>query len=331
MSEVLLHYIRGGKVECIHCGDIVAVDRTGQVQYQVGDAGRRMFWRSAAKPFQVLPLVERGGLDKFNLTTRELAIMTASHSGEPDHVEIISQLLGKIGLTTEALACGTARPLSGKAARELMCRNLPYQAVHNPCSGKHSGMLALAALLEVPRDRYFALEHPVQQLMLQAVSRSAGLPAAEVETGIDGCGVPVFYLPLRNMALAYAKLANPTAADWSGSQAAVVAIRDAMLAYPQVVAGTGRLDTVIMQVTKGRLVAKVGAEAVYCLSAVNEGLGIALKIDDGGNAPVAPVVISLLKKLDLISAQEFELLAAKFPFTQKNHCGDIIGTVEAVF
>lgn len=331
MSEELLYYTRGGKVECIHRGNIAVVDVKGRLQYSVGQADQKMFWRSAAKPFQVLPLIERGGVEVFSLIQQEIAIMAASHSGEAEHVQLIEKLLAKLGFTTADLTCGSARPMSKKAAKELMCSNLPYQAVHNPCSGKHSGMLALAKLLGVPAENYAALEHPVQQHMLEAVSRAAGLEPSMVETGIDGCGVPVFYLPLKHMAQAYAKLGKPAENDWQKSTAAVTAIRDAMLQYPQLVAGSGRLDTAIMQVTQGRILAKVGAEAVYCLALPAAGLGAALKIDDGGNRPLAPVVLSLLKKLEWISASEFETLSGKFSFIQKNHRGDIIGTVEAVF
>ena len=209
MSEVLLHYTRAGKVEDIHRGDIVAVDTAGNIVDFVGDAHKKMFWRSAAKPFQALPFVKRGGLDKFSISPKELAILVSSHSGEPMHVELIEMVLGKLGLTTEVLDCGPARPMSGKAAKELTENRQKPQPVHNACSGKHSGMLALCQILGVTVEGYTKPEHEVQKIMHKAVAMAADVPADQLEIGIDGCGVPVFYLSLYNMALAYARLAAP--------------------------------------------------------------------------------------------------------------------------
>lgn len=329
MSEVLLSYTRGGKVESRHRADVAVVDIKGEKVWEFGDSKRPMFWRSAAKPFQLIPFVQRGGIDIFGLTSEEIAFMVSSHSGESQHVDLAHSLLGKIGLTIEALACGAAKPMNSKVAKELMVQQSPYQVVHNACSGKHSGMLALAKMLQVAIEGYIGLEHPVQQLMHQAVADSAYLPKSEVETGIDGCGVPVFYLPIYNMAWAYARLAKPELGDWGERENAVRIIRDAMLAHPQVVAGSKRFDTVLMNVTKGRILAKIGTEAVYCLASVPDGIGITFKIDDGSFRAVAPAGIAILKKLDLISAAEHQVLLETFPHILKNHRGDIIGTVES--
>lgn len=331
MGAVLLEYMRAGKVECVQRGDIAVVDAAGKVIYTAGQLDKNMFWRSAAKPFQVLPLIERGGAAQFALTPPEIALMTASHSGEPRHVELLRSLLSKLGFSEADLECGVSRPLSGRAARDLMKQGLPFLAVHNPCSGKHSGMLALAKHLAVPAANYYKPEHPVQQLMLEAVARASALPAAEIETGIDGCGVPVFYLPLNHMALAYARLAQPEQGNWGEAASSVTMIRDAMLSHPEVVSGQGRLDALLNQVTKGRLLAKVGAEAVYCVASIPDGIGIALKIESGSDQAVAPVVLALLRKLELISEAEWSLLTEKFSFLQKNHRGDVIGTIAAVF
>lgn len=330
MSEVLLHYTRGGKVESRHRVDVAAVDVTGKNIWEFGDNKRPMFWRSAAKPFQLLPFAERGGIDTFGLTSEEVALMVSSHSGEAEHVDLVYSILGKIGLSVEALACGAAKPMSSKVVKELMVQQRPYQAVHNACSGKHSGMLALAQLLKVPIAGYTELVHPVQQLMHQAVADSTYLAKDEVETGIDGCGVPVFYLPIYNMAWAYARLAKPEQGDWGTRENNVRRIRDAMLAHPQVVAGSRRFDTVLMNITRGRILAKIGSEALYCLASVPDGIGVTFKIDDGGYRAVAPAAMAILKKMDLISMTEYQLLLESFPHILKNHRGDTIGTVESV-
>jgi len=330
MSEILLNYTRGGKVESRHRADVAVVDVNGKSVWEFGDSHRSMFWRSAAKPFQLIPFVERGGLDAFGLTSEEVAFMVSSHSGEAQHVDLAYSVLGKIGLTVEALACGPAKPMNSKVAKELTIKQLPFLAVHNACSGKHSGMLALAQLLKVEIEGYTKLEHPVQQLMYQAVADSVHMPKSAVETAIDGCSVPVFYLPIYNMAWAYARLAVPEQGDWGARENVVRTIRDAMLAYPQVVAGSKRFDTVLMNITKGRILAKIGSEAVYCLASVPDGIGITYKIDDGSYRAVAPAGIAILKKLDLISVAEHQMLLENFSHILKNHRGENIGTVEAV-
>lgn len=330
MSEVLLHYTRGGKVESRHYADVAVVDSKGKMVWEFGDGNRPMFWRSAAKPFQVLPLIEQGGMDRFHLTEEEVAFMVSSHSGEAEHVNLAYSILKKIGLTADALACGAAKPMNSKMAKELMLQQLPYQAVHNACSGKHSGMLALAQMLQADTTGYMELSHPVQQIMYQAVADSANLKKEEVDTGIDGCGVPVFYLPLYNMAWAYARLAKPEEGQWEERENPVRLIRNAMLAYPRIVAGSKRFDTVLMNITKGRILAKIGAEAVYCLASVPDGLGISFKIDDGGFRAINPAGMAILKKMDLLSAAEYQELMEHFPPALKNHRGDVIGSIEAV-
>lgn len=330
MSEVLLHYTRGGKVESRHRADVAVVDVNGKLVWELGESTRPMFWRSAAKPFQLLPFAERGGIELFGLTSEEIAFMVSSHSGESQHVDLAHSVLGKVGLTIDALACGAAKPMSGKVARELTIQQIPFQAVHNACSGKHSGMLALAKMIQAVIEGYTELDHPVQQLMYQAVADGAKLEKSEVDVGIDGCGVPVFYLPLYNMAWAYARLARPELGAWDERESVVRTIRDAMLAHPQVVAGSKRFDTVLMNITKGRILAKIGSEALYCLASVPEGLGITFKIDDGSYRAVAPAGIAILKKLDLLSKEEYQILLEHFPPILKNHRGDVIGTVESV-
>jgi L-asparaginase II len=331
MSEILLQYTRGGKVESIHRGDAAAVDVTGRLLWSIGEENRQMFWRSSAKPFQLLPFIERGGISAFGITQEEIALMVASHSGQAQHVAVLQKILNKIGVTAAALACGAVKPGDSRTVKELLRNNQPYQAMHNPCSGKHTGMLALAQLLKAPLEGYRDINHPVQQLMLEAIAGSTLLKPDEVKTGIDGCGVPVFYLPLFNMALAYARLARPEQGRWGASQEGVRMVRDAMVAYPQMVAGSRQFDTVLMTITQGRILAKIGAEAVYCMASIPEGVGVAFKIEDGSLRAIPHVAIGILKKLALISDDEYAALQVQFPAQLINHCQDVIGAIETVF
>ncbi|MCL6634187.1 MAG: asparaginase [Peptococcaceae bacterium] len=330
MSEVLVHVIRGGLVESRHRGDLVVVDSGGRITYSVGDPRATTFWRSAAKPFQALPLVEEGGMERFGLTGRELALITSSHGGEREHTETVCGILEKIGLTEEALACGPAAPMNQAAARELLRRNQPFAAVHNACSGKHSGMLALCVLKGWPVTGYWRPDHPLQQKMLEVVTEMTGMAPAAIKTGIDGCGVPVFAMPVYNMALAFARLAGPGGVVPGARRRALRRICTAMVSNPFYVAGTDRLDTVLMEGTGWRLVAKLGAEAVYCVGLVGGEMGFCLKIEDGGYRALDPVVIEVLHSLGWLAEEEYALLESRRRPPVKNHRGEVVGRLEAV-
>ena len=331
MSEIVLQYTRAGHVENIHRGNVAAVNCAGEIVSSIGNAKLPMFWRSAAKPFQALPFVKNGGMEKYNITAEELALLVSSHSGEENHVALVRGILEKLGLDESVLDCGVVRPMSGKAFKNLIAKGEKVLPVHNACSGKHSQIIALAMMLGVPYEGYTKPEHAAQKLIFKHVAMAAKVPEDKLEIGIDGCGVPVFYLPLYNMALAYARLSTPAKGDWGDYEIAALKIRDAMSKYPQVISGTGRIDLVVSEVTGGRIIAKIGADAVYCLCVKDEDLGIAFKIEDGDYAAVTPMVIAVLKKLDLLTKDEAAALDEKFPPVLKNHRGETIGNIEAVF
>ncbi len=200
--------VRGGVVEAVHEVHVAVVDSTGGLVARTGDPELVTFWRSAAKPFQALPLVEDGAAARFGLTSEELALACASHSSEPDQVARVRELLGKIGCSERDLLCGPHPPLSDRVAQDYQTRGLRLTAVYSNCSGKHAGMLALARHHGWPTEFYTRLEHPVQQRCLAEVSRWTEVGVGDIRTAVDGCGVVCFGLPLRNMALAYARLAN---------------------------------------------------------------------------------------------------------------------------
>jgi len=328
MSEIILQYTRAGHVENIHRGDVVAVNCRGELLKEFGNGRLPMFWRSAAKPFQALAFVKNGGLEKYGLTDRELAFLVSSHSGEPFHVELVEGILAKLGLSTAALNCGAARPMSGRANAELIKKGERPQAVHNACSGKHSQILALCQMMGLPVEGYIKPDHPAEKVIFQHVAMASCMPEDKLEIGIDGCGVPVFYLPLDHMARAYARLGSPDKGDWGEYEQAAFTIRDAMAAHPDALAGTGRIDTAVSQITGGRIIAKIGADAVYCMAVRDEDMGIAFKVEDGSYGAVNPAVLAVLKYMDVLTRDEYEQLAAKYPPVLKNHRGDVIGTIE---
>ena len=186
-------------------------------------------------------------------------------------------------------------------------------------------------MLGIPYEGYTQPTHEAQKIIFKHVAMSSRMPEDKLEIGIDGCGVPVFYLPIYNMSLAYARLSTPKLGDWGDYEDAATKIRDAMSKYPQVISGTGRIDLAVSEVTGGRIIAKIGSDAVYCLAVKDGDLGITFKIEDGDYAAVTPMTIAVLKKLDLLTKDEAAELDKKFPPVLKNHRGEIIGTIEAVF
>ncbi|OPJ57238.1 asparaginase [Alkalithermobacter paradoxus] len=331
MSQLLVHAMRGDYVESRHYGDLVIVNRNGKILYSVGDHNRFTLWRSAAKPFQVIPFVESGGVEKFNITMEELSVMTSSHGGENKHINAVNRILNKLNVPIESLDCGIAPPMYSKASAQLLKSGKECNSLHNACSGKHSAMIGLAIIKDICPQNYININHPVQKAMLNIVSEICDIDENDIAVAIDGCGVPVFGMGIDKMALAYAKLSMPDGLFSHHRTQAMKKIVTAMTSYPFYVAGTDRLDTALMKVTKGRLVAKLGAEAVYNVGIVNEGIGICLKIDDGNVRAIDPVIIETLKQLDLLSYRELNELNYRHIPLLKNHRKEVIGKLKPVF
>ncbi len=331
MSEILVHVTRGSYVESRHHGDLAIVNGEGKLLYALGDPHRFTFWRSAAKPFQTIPFLEAGGIEAFHIQPHELALMTSSHGGEPAHVAALQSILSKIGYDASYLDCGIAAPMYNKAADHVLRSGHAYESTHNACSGKHSAMLALGKLLHIPMENYLHMEHPIQQIMRNTIAECCNMSPQDIAVAIDGCGVPVFGMGIHKMALAYARFSKPE--NYFPPERAQVlrTIQSAMTNHPFFVAGTTRLDTILMEVTKGRLVAKLGAEAVYNIGIINEDIGISLKIDDGSYRAIDPVIIDVLNKLDLLTMNEFCQLKALWKPQVKNHRGEAIGELHPVF
>lgn len=288
--------LRGEVVEAWHDVHVAVVDRTGRLVAHTGDPRLVTFWRSAAKPFQAAPLVADGVMERFGITDQELALACASHSSEPAQVGKVRELLAKIGCAERDLLCGPHPPLSERVAQDYQSRGVRLTAVYSNCSGKHAGMLALARHHGWPTEFYTRPEHPVQQRCLAEISRWAEVPKERIATGVDGCGVVCFALPLRNMALAYAKLGS---GEGTPARSPLPRLAATMLHHPELIAGEGRPCTELMRAHPGRVIAKVGAEGVYCALLVGEGLGVALKVADGHALASALALAAVLETLGL--------------------------------
>ena len=323
-NPVLVEVTRGNMVESRHRAAFAVVDAAGRVVMSAGDYEAPVYGRSAIKPLQALPLIESGAADAFGLSDAEIALACASHNGEARHVESVSSWLTRIDCTARDLECGAHLPYDEAATLALLRGGGEASTLHNNCSGKHTGFLCFARHKGLPTKGYIRYEHPVQQRILGVLESMTGLDLSGVPRGIDGCGIPVIAIPLGNTALAMARMADPSDQP-EARQAACARILKAMAAEPFMVAGSGRYCTRAMEMLAGRAVIKTGAEGVYCGAVPGEGLGFAIKADDGAARAAETVVGQILKRLGVIKDGEAELLVQ----TLRNRAGTEVGQVRA--
>jgi L-asparaginase II len=292
---VVVEVTRGGVVESRHRASIAVVASDGELIAGLGDPDQVLFLRSSAKPFQLAPFVASGRFDGYGFGNADegLAIMAASHSGEDRHVRTVQALLRQGGLSREILQCGTHPPFDSETAARLIRDAEPLTPLRHNCSGKHAGMALHARAAGWEVETYWHPEHPVQRLALETVAAVTDLPPDQIETATDGCGVVTFALPLRNAALAFARLADPAPLTDDALRGALPRIRDAMMEHPELVAGERhRLDTALMRAAPGAVVSKGGAEGLSSVGALGgekrgmdgRALGIAVRIEDGDGA-----------------------------------------------
>lgn len=330
MSEILIEVLRGNVVESIHRGDIVVVDCNGHILHQCGDIDHPTFMRSASKPIQAIAALEYGIAEKFGLDLAEIAILMSSHSGEKIHLAVLKSILRKTGIDIDYLQCGIHDPLGIDAARELISKGQSPDSLHCNCSGKHLGQLAASRLKGIPLEDYYKPDNGIQPEIRDILMRFSGAGEAQIKLGIDGCGLPVYCMPLRNMALAYANLCNDNFMNgkYIKSQNYVIS---AMTVHPEMIGGQGRFDTELMRHFGGRLVGKFGDEGVYCVGLIGKGTGIALKIEDGHTRAVGPAVLETLRQLGIIKAEEMTPLKDFWNPLIKNHRGEFVGAIKASF
>ncbi|HUF26440.1 MAG TPA: asparaginase [Gemmatimonadaceae bacterium] len=326
MFDLDIEVTRGTVAESRHRIHAAVVDAEGSLVAEARDREYVTYWRSCAKPFQVIPLLASGGFDQVRWGHDQLALACGSHGGEPEHVAIAGGMLDDIGLEEGDLACGPHEPLSPRGARILRESGCRLTRLHNNCSGKHAAMLARAHTAGWPVFGYERLDHQVQRSARAEVARWTGVPEDALLHGVDGCGVVVFGLPLRNMALAWARL-GAAAARGEEIPARVL---DAMRTRPILVGGTDRFDSVLIEATEGRVIAKVGAEGVHSLTIPEAGLGVALKVEDGAQRAQYIAVLRLLQLLGALPEPLPERLAELIRKPVRNTRGEAVGEIRAV-
>ncbi len=318
---------RGDATDAIHYGSVAVVDRDGRLLYSAGDPRFVTTTRSALKPFQAMPFVAGGGVERFRYTQAQVALLCASHSGEPRHVDAVADMLAKAGNTAADLQCGTHAPGYFDARGEVPPPP-PYSPLAHNCSGKHSGMLAYCSQRGLPKESYLAFDHPLQQAIRRAVAHFLATPESELVAGIDGCSAPNYAVPLARLALGFARLAADGDDPEYGRAPAVLAA--AMSAHPEMVSGENRNDLALMRAGRRDWVAKIGAEGVQAIGVRSRGLGIAVKVVDGAKRGLHPATVATLEALGLIDEENrAALLQWREPLI-RNHRGIVTGCVRPV-
>jgi L-asparaginase II len=324
-NPVLIEVLRGPLVESRHRGAVAVADAAGTMVLEIGEAAKPVFPRSAVKALQALPLVERGAADRYGFGDEELALACASHSGEAAHVAGVERMLAKAGLDPSALRCGAHWPLAQAAAAALARTGAP-SALHNNCSGKHAGFLCLACAMGVDHAEYFKPEHPVQREVRAVLEDLTGTALAEERCAIDGCSVPTWAVPLRNLAHAFAKFGTGQGISPERARAAA-RLRQACARKPWHVAGTGRFCTEIMQLFGERVFVKTGAEGVFCGALPQQGLGVAIKCDDGASRAAQAIMAAVVARFLPLDAAERALLAPLLHPILRNWNGFEVGAI----
>ena len=330
---------RGSITESRHRGHILALDGDERIVARLGSPETITYLRSSAKPFQVIPLITSGAADRFHFNAKEISIACGSHNGDPVHIETVKGMLRKIGLDESALKCGAHEPYSPEAARSLRESGEEPTQLHNNCSGKHAGMLALALHLGAAIETYDKPDNQVQLQITACISQFSGVPVEDIAIGIDGCGVPVHAVPVKAMATMYARLVMPPAGFDNETRAASERITRVMMAYPEMIGGeTESLDTALMRAAPARLIAKAGAEGLFTAAICpceeyTRGLGLAIKIEDGdkGSRARRPAAVETLRQLNLLSDAALNALSPYAKSYLRNHRGERVGEVVATF
>jgi len=319
---------RGDATDSVHYGSVAVADAAGRLLYAAGDPHYLTTTRSALKPLQALPFVARGGVERFGYSPAQVALLCASHSGEPRHVDAVADMLRRADCAVEQLQCGVHPPLYYTACEELPPAGAKFTALHHNCSGKHSGMLACCELCGLPTDSYLAFDHPLQQAIRTAVSHLTDVPEGELVAGVDGCSAPNYAIPLDRLARAFARLATVSEDERYGRAPSTLA--SAMSAHPEMVSGERRNDLILMRAGRGDWVTKVGAEGVQAIGIRSRGLGIAIKVVDGNPRGLHPATVSVLDQLGLLDdAQRAELEVWREPAI-RNYRGLTTGRVTPV-
>ncbi|SCA56773.1 L-asparaginase II [Candidatus Terasakiella magnetica] len=333
MNPVLVEVTRGDTLESQHRGAFCVCDNAGNVILSQGDIDLPIFPRSSIKAIQALAMMECGAADAFDFSDEEIALSCASHGGEVQHTGVAQSMLNKMGLTKELLQCGSHWPMNEEAGRSLAMEGETPSPLHNNCSGKHSGFLAYLKHMKVTPKGYTEIDHPLQQAIKAALEEVCEVNLDDAPVGIDGCDIPTWALPLKNLAWGFAKYATPEQSFSNERASAVKRLTHAIFAHPYMVAGKERYDTTLMTAFKGKVFVKIGAEGVFTAFVPERGLGIAVKCDDGAFRGAEHILTAVLEDLGVLSKDDFIKAGVEdlYATQLKNRKGKTVGEVRRAY
>lgn len=330
MMPLLVKETRGSLIDNTHYGHIAVVNSLGNVLYEYGDPLYPVFGRSTLKPIQVLPLIETGAADYFRLTDAEVALCASSHSGKTEHREAVQELLARVGRTEKDLICGITPPLNQSDLEDMVKQEGGTNRLSNCCSGVHAGMIATAVYCREPVLGYEDLRHPVQQRVLFAVRDLTCCPAQNIQIGMDGCGIPTYGMPLAHVAWGIAQFAVQEPGRGNRDES-INRVFEAMVTHPEMVTEYDSYNTKLMKAFSGRILAKEGAKGLYGFCDRETGIGVALKIEDGGKEQIPTIVNEILQQLHIGTTEQLQPIATYTKQKIENTCNQVVGYMEPAF
>ncbi len=321
-NPILVQVYRGEVLESFHRGIVCIVDNEGKIIYSLGNTQQICFPRSALKFFQQIPLLTCGALEYFNFTQQEIAILCGSHNGEAQHVQVVQNILDKISLTEADLECGAQMPTLKEDQNYLIKNDLKPRKIMNNCSGKHAGFLAYCVYKNLPIKDYINPKHQLHLDILEIIADFHEYSKAQIQQGVDGCSAPIFAFPVYNQAVAYKNLINPIKFN-EATQKACKLMTDAIIAYPEMIAGKNRYCTDLMALGEGKLIGKTGADGIYSIGIFEKNFGICIKVDDGKMGPQYNVAQAVVEQLNILNAENTQKLR-----THKEHINKNFGGIE---
>ncbi len=323
MDEILVEEYRGELLECVHRGYICCVNEDGQVVYSIGDPEFVTYMRSSAKPIQAIPLIKRGIDTKYNLSDKEITVMTGSHRAELFHVTALESIMDKVQIAEDELICLPTYPLSMNAKEEVLRNGGEKRRIYHNCSGKHMGILTLCTDMNCDKREYWNINSPAQQEILSHISMMSEYPREQIKIGTDGCGVPVFAMPMKNLAMAYMKMACPNTITDGLTRDAVIKLTKLMNENYEMVSGTDLICSLLLM--DNNIVAKGGAKGVYCFGLRDERLGFSIKIIDGSEEEWPLIVASILEQINYKNKDTIDRLKRVFPRVIVNDNNEEVG------
>lgn len=327
--KILIEETRAGLLENVHSGIICGVDEHMNVRYQIGNSDHYTYYRSASKPIQALPVFITTIIEKYGLTDEEAALFAASHRGEHYHIAALESMMKKLPVQEEDLFCPSSYPLNQQPREEMIAQHKEKRRLYHNCSGKHMGFITVCRELGYPVEGYWELDHPLQQQIMHILSTLAEIPPSEIKAGIDGCGVPVYAIPLKRMALTYLKLACPDLITDDALRQAVMKLTKIMNQEFNMIASEQFICSVLLQ--DPNIVAKGGAQGVYCFGLKKERLGFALKVMNGSEEVWPNIVASILEQIQYENQDTIHHLRTLRPSIIKNDGGIEVGKIEEKF